>query len=490
MPMPGFTLAEGQPVSDPSVSSTLPTIGGGGLTTLGDTLLLETLAHFNRERIPERVVHAKAAGAWGEFEVTNDISSLTSAKFLNGLGKKTPVLFRLSTTGGEKGSADTVRDVRGFSVKFFTEEGNHDIVGNHIPVFFVRDPVRFPSLNRSHKRHPATNRPDPTMFWDFHVNQPESVHALMHLFGSRGLPDSIRRVTGFGVHTFKLVASNGKFHYCKFHFRPINRPTHLSGQQATRMAGVNADFHTQDLWDAIARGQYPVWKLYVQVAQPEQAETLGNALFDITKVWSHKDFPLIEVGRMTLNKNPENYFSEIEQAAFSPSNMVPGIAMTPDPMLQARMFAYPDAQRYRLGVNYTQLPPNRAICPVYAPYERDGFATMTKNYGSDPNYVRSALQANIPSQRVSDVRHTERLQANAFLGQNERTINEDDFQQPRKLWSKVFDEAERAQWVTNVSETLEGIPEELRLNVIAMFSKVEPSIGQAISAKFNGSSRL
>ncbi|EAW09048.1 catalase [Aspergillus clavatus NRRL 1] len=487
---PTFTLAEGQPIADPSVSTTLPTFGSGAITTLGDTLLLETLAHFNRERIPERVVHAKAAGAWGEFEVTNDISSLTAAKFLNGVGKKTPVLFRLSTTGGEKGSADTVRDVRGFSVKFFTEQGNHDIVGNHIPVFFVRDPIRFPSLNRSHKRHPATNRPDWTMFWDFHVNQPESVHALMHLFGSRGIPSSIRRVTGFGVHTFKLVAADGSFNYCKFHFRPAQSIAHFTGKQATLMAGANADFHNQDLWDAISRGQYPVWKLYVQVMKPEQAETYGRALFDITKVWPHAEFPLIEVGQMTLNKNPENYFAEIEQAAFSPSNMVPGIAMTPDPMLQARMFAYPDAQRYRLGVNYTQLPPNRAICPVYAPFERDGMGTITRNYGGDPNYVRSTLSPGIPSQVVSDVRHTERIAHNAMLGQNEIRVDDEDFIQPRELWTRVFDETERRQWVANVSETLENVAAPLRDAVIEMFNKVDPQIGQMMAAKTQSSSRL
>ncbi|RHZ59721.1 catalase [Aspergillus thermomutatus] len=507
MPSPMFTLAEGQPIADPSVSTTLPTFGSGGITTLGDTLLLETLAHFNRERIPERsgaistrdanveltltrVVHAKAAGAWGDFEVTNDISSLTSAKFLNGVGKKTPVLFRLSTTGGEKGSADTVRDVRGFSVKFFTEQGNHDIVGNHIPVFFVRDPVRFPSLNRSHKRHPATNRPDWTMFWDFHVNQPESVHALMHLFGSRGIPGSIRRVTGFGVHTFKLVAANGSFRYCKFHFRPTQSFTHFSGKQATLMAGANADFHNQDLWDAISRGQFPVWKLYVQVMEPEQAETYGRALFDITKVWPHAEFPLIEVGQMTLNKNPENYFAEIEQAAFSPSNMVPGIAMTPDPMLQARMFAYPDAQRYRLGVNYTQLPSNRAICPIYAPFERDGMGTITQNYGGDPNYVRSTLSPGVPSQVISNVRHTERIAHNATLGQNEIRVDDEDYVQPRELWTRVFDETERREWVANVSETLENVPAPLKEAVIEMFGKVDPQIGQMMSAKTQSSSRL
>ncbi|KAH7134486.1 catalase-like domain-containing protein [Dactylonectria estremocensis] len=485
MSKPVYTLAEGQPIRDPAVSTTLPVFGGGGITTLGDTLLLETLAHFNRERIPERVVHAKAVGAWGEFEVTNkDISKLTCAKFLDTVGKKTPVLFRLSTTGGEKGSADTIRDVRGFSVKFYTEEGNHDIVGNHIPVFFVRDPIRFPSLNRSHKKHPATNRPDWTMFWDFHVNQPESVHSLMHLFGSRGLPNSIRRVTGFGVHTFKLVDNNGNFRYCKFHFRPEGGSTHFSSsEEAERLAGSNADYHHEDLWEAIARAEYPVWKLYVQVMEPERAEKFGRALFDITKVWSHKDFPLVEVGKLTLNKNPSNWFAEIEQAAFSPSNMVPGIAMTPDPMLQARMFAYPDAQRYRLGVNYTQLPSNRPICPVYAPYERDGI-TVTKNYGGDPNYVRSTLSPGVSAQSITQIRHLERISPAATLGLNEIPVDDEDYVQPRDLWRRVFDEKEKAGWISTTTGTLRDVPAPLREAVVAMFSKVDPTIGQLMMAKF------
>lgn len=484
MSNPIYTMAEGQPLRDPSVSMTLPTFGGGGITTLGDTLLLETLAHFSRERIPERVVHANAVGAWGEFEVTNkDIAKLTCAKFLDTAGKKTPVLFRLSTTGGEKGSADTVRDVRGFSVKFFTEEGNHDIVGNHVPVFFVRDPMRFPSLNRSHKRHPATNRPDWTMFWDFHVNQPESVHTLMHLFGSRGLPDSIRRVAGFGVHTFKLVDDKGDFRYCKFHFRPEAGTTHFSSaEEAQKLAGSNPDYHHEDLWEAIARGDYPVWKLHVQIMEPARAETFGRALFDITKVWSQKEFPLIEVGKMTLNKNPSNWFAEIEQAAFSPSNMVPGIAMTPDPMLQARMFAYPDAQRYRLGVNYTQLPSNRAICPVYAPFLRDGL-TVTSNYGGDPNYVRSTLSPGVSTRSITQIQHNEKLFPRAGLGLNEIPVDEEDFVQPRDLWRRVFSAEEKAKWVSTATGTLGDVPAPLREAVIAMFGRVDPDLAYQMMAK-------
>ncbi|KAJ9214473.1 hypothetical protein DTO166G4_3877 [Paecilomyces variotii] len=491
MSKPTFTLAEGQPVRDPSVSTTLPIVGGGGITTLGDTLLLETLAHFNRERIPERVVHAKAAGAWGEFEVTQDNSWLTSAKFLNGVGKKTKVLFRLSTTGGEKGSSDLVRDVRGFSVKFYTEEGNHDIVGNHLPVFFVRDPMRFPAVNRSHKKHPMTNRSDWNMFWDFHVNQPESVHTVMQLFGSRGIPSSIRRINGFGVHTFKMVTADGRWRYVKFHFKPTQKFAGFTGQEANKVQGDNLDYHTEDLWNAIARGQYPVWRLCVQVMEPEQAENFGRALFDITKVWPQKEFPLIELGRMTLNKNPENWFAEIEQAAFSPSNMVPGIAMTPDPMLQARMFAYPDAQRYRLGVNYTQLPSNRPVCPVFAPYERDGYGTITRNYGGEPSYVRNSLGSGAPGQNISaTMQHTERIERNAFLGQNELPVTDEDFVQPRDLWNRVFDEDEKNLWIGNVAGTLESVYPELKDAVIAMFGKVDPQIAQRLAAKTKESHHL
>ncbi|OJJ81295.1 catalase [Aspergillus glaucus CBS 516.65] len=493
-PASTFTLGEGQPLSDPAVSTTLPTFGGGGLVPLQDTLLLETLAHFNRERIPERVVHAKAAGAWGEFEVTNDISHLTGAKFLQGVGKKTPVLCRISTTGGEKGSPDTVRDVRGFSVKFYTEEGNHDIVGNHVPVFFVRDPVKFPSVNRSHKKHPQSNTPDGNMFWDFHVHNPESVHALVHLFGSRGIPASVRRITGFGVHTFKLVAPDGSFKYCKFHLRPLQGVGNVSSNEATRLAGVNPDFHTQELFHGISRGDYPSWGLYIQVMDPEQAERHGLAMFDITKVWHHKDFPLIPVGKMTLNKNPTNYFAEIEQAAFSPSNMVPGITSSPDPMLQARMFAYPDAQRYRLGANYQHLPPNKPIVPVNAPYQRDGAATITPNYGAAPSYVRNGSTPHgIRSESVSTaqaVRHDEWLRGGAALGLNEIPDTEDDYVQPRELWRRVFDDAERRLWVSNVAGSLEGVSDDLKRGVIEMFGRVDSEMGSMLVAEVKETARL
>ncbi|KFZ07006.1 hypothetical protein V501_06856 [Pseudogymnoascus sp. VKM F-4519 (FW-2642)] len=489
---PVFTLAEartiGQPIADPSNSTVLPArFGGGSLALLQDTLLIETLAHFNRERIPERVVHARAAAAWGEFEVTHDISHLTTAKFLNGIGKKTKVLQRISTVGGATGSAETVRDVRGFSVKFFTEEGNHDIVGNDIPVFFVRDPVKFPSLNRSHKKNPRSNTADETMFWDFHVNNQEGVHALMHLFGSRGIPASLRNINGFGVHTYKLVAVDGSFKYCKFHFKPIGGVQNMSPEDAAKNAGENADYHTADLFNAIENGDYPVWTLYVQVMEPKVAETYPVNIFDITKTWPHKDFPLLPVGNMTLNKNPHNYFEDVEQAAFSPSNMVPGISVTPDPMLQARMFAYPDAQRYRLGVNYQQLASNRALSRVYTPYERDGAASFNGNYGGEPNYVRSDFTVAKPGQK--SIEHDE--WAGGKVGIHEIPVSDADFAQATELWN-IFgtQPGEQEGFVKNVAGAIQDIPKKLQEGTIAMFSKVHPDIGRKLQAELNSAGKI
>jgi catalase len=334
-----------------------------------------------------RVVHAKAAGAYGEFEVTHDITSITSASFLSKVGKKTPVLARISTVGGEKGSSDTVRDIRGWALKLFTEEGNYDIVGNDLPVFFIRDPIKFPSLNRSHKRHPQTNVPDGSMFWDFHNNNPEGVHCLMHLFGNRGIPASVRNVNGYGVHTFKFgKPEDGTFKYVKIVFKPDDGNKTLDADEAGRLAGAEPDYHIKDLYNAIEAGDYPTWTMYIQTMDPKEAETYRWNIFDATKIWPHKDFPLQPVGKLTLNKNPDNYFADIEQAAFSPSTLVPGIGPSADVMLQARMFSYPDAARYRVGPNYQQLPCNKARSPVYSPYQRDGPSTINGNYGGDPDY--------------------------------------------------------------------------------------------------------
>ena len=311
---------------------------------------------------------------------------MTSAAFLSHVGKKTKVLARLSTVAGEKGSSDTSRDIRGFALKMFTEEGNWDFVGNDLPVFFIRDPAKFPSLNRSHKRHPQTDVPDATMFWDFHNNSQEGVHCLMQLFGGRGVPASLRNVNGYGNHTFKFGNPKDQtFKYCKIQFKPDAGITTLSQDEAVKLAGSEPDYHVKDMYNAIERGDFPTWTMYLQVMDPKDAETYRWNIFDITRVWPHKDYPLRPVGRLTLNRNPDNHFQDIEQAAFSPSNLVPGIAPSADIMLQARMFSYPDAARYRIGPNYQQLPCNKAL-HVYSPYQRDGPMHMDRNYDGDPNY--------------------------------------------------------------------------------------------------------
>jgi catalase len=381
-----------------------------------------------------RVVHARASGAFGEFEVTHDVSDLTSAAFLNGIGTKSRCLLRVSTVGPESGSADAIRDVRGWGMKIYTSEGNQDFVFNDTPVFFVRDPIKFPSLNRSHKRHPRTALPDATMFWDFHNNNPEGYHELMQLFSDRGTPASIRNIHSYSGHTYKLTTSDGNFTYVKFHFRTNQGIKTFTAAEATKVSGENPDFHRQDLYNAIEKGDFPSWTLFIQTMTPAQAETFRFNIFDMTKVWPQAEFPLRPVGKLTLNENPSNYFRDIEQAAFSPSNIVPGIAPSADPMLQARMFAYPDAARYRLGVNYQTLPPNTPAVPVYAPYQRDGASMHGSNYGGDPNYVNSSLK-NISFQgKVMAKGVSQHDLWTAEVCNFTSEISDEDFVQAKGLW--------------------------------------------------------
>ncbi|OXB37841.1 catalase [Cryptococcus neoformans] len=341
---PTYTLSEGCPIADATTAQRLGSCPVKGLMLMQDTQLIETLAHFSRERIPERTVHASAVGAWGEFEVTHDNSDITSAAFLNGIGKKSKVLMRISTVGPEAGAAETVRDVRGWSMKIFTEEGNQDFVFNSIPVFFIRDPIKFPSVNRSHKRHPAKHIADSSMFWDFHNNDPEGTHAVMMLFSNRGLPYSLRQINGYSGHTYKLTKSDGSFVYVKLHFKSNQGVKGMTQAEGVRTAGEAPDFHSTDMWNAIERGDYPTWTLYAQVMKPEEAENYCWNIFDMTKVWPHKDFPLRPLGKLTLNRNPENYFSDIEQAAFSPSTMV------------RRALRPPEIQCCKLGCLPTPMP--------------------------------------------------------------------------------------------------------------------------------------
>ncbi|CAM1500632.1 Fc.00g097940.m01.CDS01 [Cosmosporella sp. VM-42] len=490
-PAPVYTLAEGVPYADPTTAQHFGGNSIKGLMLMQDTQLIETLAHFSRERIPERVVHARAVGAFGEFEVTHDVSQYTSAKFLNGIGKRSKVLLRVSTVGPERGSADTVRDVRGWGMKIFTEEGNQDFVFNSIPVFFVRDPIKFPSLNRSHKRHPATNVSDPTMFWDFHNNNQEGIHALMNLFSDRGTPKTVRHLNAYSGHTYKLTKDDGTFYYVKIHIKTNQGIESFSQEEATKVAGENPDYHTADLYDSIAKGDYPSWNIFFQVMEPKDAEKYRWNIFDMTKVWPHADYPLIPVGKLTLNKNPSNYFADIEQAAFSPSNMVPGVAPSADPMLQARMFAYNDAARYRLGVNYQQLPCNRPVSAVYSPYQRDGFMTFGDNYGGDPNYVGSDLK-NIEfrgrqgASGYSTGGHEEWIgQVCGFASQ----VVDDDFVQARAFWDVLGKQPGQQEiFVHNLSLHLGDAIHQVQEKTFAMFSRVYPEIGEKIKTAIQRSS--
>ncbi|MBP1950635.1 catalase [Virgibacillus litoralis] len=356
-----MTTASGAPVGDNQNSITA---GNRGPTLIQDVHLLEKLAHFNRERVPERVVHAKGAGAHGYFEVTNDLSKYTKAAFLSEVGKRTPMFIRFSTVAGELGSADTVRDPRGFAVKFYTEEGNYDLVGNNTPIFFIRDAIKFPDFIHTQKRNPKTHLKDKNAVWDFWSLSPESLHQITYLHGDRGIPATFRHMNGYGSHTFKWVNDKGEAFWVKYHFISEQGVKGLDEDVAGQIAGENPDYHVEDLYNSIDKGDFPAWKLYVQIMPYEDAKTYRFDPFDVTKVWSQKDYPRIEVGRMVLDRNPENYFAEVEQAAFSPGNFVPGIEASPDKMLQGRLFGYSDAHRYRIGANHQELPINRPVNEV------------------------------------------------------------------------------------------------------------------------------
>ncbi|KAJ5716017.1 uncharacterized protein N7483_013198 [Penicillium malachiteum] len=486
-----YTLAEGCPFASNRTALLAKGKQGGGLGLLQDTQLIETLAHFSRERIPERVVHAKAVGCYGEFMATRDCSDFTSANFLSKIGKKTPVLQRVSTVGPESGSADTSRDVHGWAMKFYTDEGNLDWVFNNTPVFFIRDPIKFPSLNRSHKRHPQSHLPDANMFWDFHVGNPEGIHQLMVLFSDRGTPKSIRHMNAYSGHTYKFTNSDGSFKYAKIHIKTQQGIQNFSREEATIIAGENPDYMIQDMFEAIERGDFPVWDVYVQLMSPEEAEKYKWNIFDMTKVWSHKDFPLQQIGRLTMNRNPRNYFADIEQAAFSPSTIVPGFAPSADPVLQARLFAYPDAARYRLGVNYQQLPTNAAKAQVYCPFQRDGKMRIDDNYGGDPNYVGSSIK---PTKFYQDVKGTtpqslsQQTEHDMWTGEvtaYTSEITDADFVQPAQLWEVIGREpGHQERLIENLVGSVKGVKyPELRKAVYDLFSRVNKKLSSRLEER-------
>jgi catalase len=477
----GSFTAAGAPA--PSDRNSL-SVGANGPLLLHDVHFLEQMAHFNREKVPERQPHAKGGGAYGVFETTEDVSSYTRAALFQP-GARTDLLIRFSTVAGEMGSPDTWRDVRGFSLKFYTPEGNYDLVGNNTPVFFVRDPMKFPHFIRSQKRLPDSGLRDNHMQWDFWTSNPESAHQVTYLMGPRGLPRTWRNMNGYGSHTYMWVNAAGERFWIKYHFHTRQGMAFFSNDEAKAMAGSDADFHRRDLFDAIARGDHPVWDLSVQIMPYAEAASYRFNPFDLTKTWSHSDYPLVPVGTMTLNRNPENFFAQIEQAAFSPGNTVPGTGLSPDKMLLGRAFAYNDAQRNRIGVNFNQLPVNRPKVPVNS-YQFDGHMAYHHS-GAAPTYVpnsggRAWADATGP---VADG-----WEADGELVRSAYTLRagDDDFGQPGTLVREVFTDAERAGLVETVAGSLIGnVREPVLGRVFDYWKKVDADTGRRIEEKVRAS---
>ena len=471
-----ITTSHGAPVGDNQNSMTA---GSRGPTLIQDVHLLEKLAHFNRERVPERVVHAKGAGAHGYLEITNDMSKYTKAKLFNGVGKQTPMFIRFSTVAGELGSADTVRDPRGFAVKFYTEEGNYDLVGNNTPVFFIRDAIKFPDFIHTQKRDPKTHLKNPTAVWDFWSLSPESLHQVTYLMGDRGIPATLRHMNGYGSHTFKWVNAEGEAVWVKYHFKTEQGVKNMANDVAAKLAGENPDYHTEDLFNAIEKGDFPAWKLYVQIMPFEDADTYRFDPFDVTKVWSHKDYPLIEVGRMVLNRNPENYFAEVEQATFSPGTMVPGIEASPDKMLQGRLFAYSDAHRYRVGANHTALPINRPKVEVNN-YQRDGQMRFDGNGGGSVYYEPNSFGG--PNET-----HENKQTAFQVTGVAEQVAYDqnDHYTQAGDLY-RLMDEGEKTRTVENIVGAMKPVKkDEIKLRAVQNFYKADSEFGERLAKGLN-----
>lgn len=467
-----LTNASAIPVSDNQNSLTA---GARGPILLQDYQLVEKLAHFNRERIPERVVHAKGAGAYGYFEVTEDVTKWTKAEFLSEIGRKTEAFVRFSTVGGERGSADTDRDPRGFAIKFYTKEGNYDIVGNNTPVFFLRDPMKFPDMVHTHKRNPATNCKDANAFWDFHSQVPESLHQLTILFSSRGTPKSHRHMHGFSSHTFKWVNSEGKAVWVKYHFKTETGIENWTALDAGKMSGDDPDYSTRDLYQHIKNGGEAAWKAYVQIMPFEDAATYRFNPFDVTKVWYYKDYPLIPIGRLVLNRNPENYFAEVEQAAFTPANVVPGVELSPDRMLQGRVFAYADAQRYRLGANYQHLPVNCPHAAEIRTHQRDGAMRFDGNGGGSPNYEPNSYDGlkQAPSYKEQAIE----LHGSA---DHYPQTEDNDFEQPGALY-QVLSDIEKEALINNLVGHLGQAQKEIQIRQAKLFYRANSEYGTRVA---------
>ncbi|MDH4608370.1 catalase [Pseudomonas sp. BN102] len=471
---PTLTTSAGNPVADNQNSLSA---GPRGPLLMQDYQLIEKLAHQNRERIPERVVHAKGWGAFGTLTITNDISRYSKAPLFGAVGKQTEVLARFSTVAGELGAADAERDVRGFALKFYTEQGNWDLVGNNTPVFFIRDPLKFPDFIHTQKRHPKTNLRSNTAAWDFWSLSPESVHQVTILMSDRGLPTDVRHINGYGSHTYSLINAANERIWVKFHFKTLQGHKHWTNAEAADVVGRSRESTQEDLFYSIENGDFPKWRFCIQVMTEEQARQTSFNPFDLTKVWPHGEFPLIEVGILELNRNPENYFAEIEQAAFSPSNIIPGIGHSPDKMLQARVFSYADAHRYRLGTHYEALPVNAPKSPVHH-YHKDGAMRFFAN-NPNPDAYYEPNSFNGPAQSAEYAEPP--LPIEGAGDRYDHRDGNDDYSQPRALF-ELFNAGQKRRLFGNIAASMAGVPEFIVERQLGHFDKVHPDYGNGVRA--------
>ena len=458
-------------------------VGPRGPLLLQDYILHEKMAHFNRERIPERVVHAKGSGAFGTLTITNDITKYTKAKLFNEIWKKTKVFLRFSTVGGEKGSADTERDPRGFAIKFYTEDGNWDLVGNNTPIFFIKDPKKFSDFIHTQKRDPYTNCKSATMMWDFWSHTPASLHQVLFLFSDRGTPFGYRHMNGYGSHTFSFINADNKRHWVKFHFKTAQGIKNFTDAEAAQMKSIDPDFSQRDLVEAIDRGEFPKWNFKIQIMTEDEAKTYKYNPFDLTKVWSHKDFPLIDVGVLELNENPKNYFATVEQSAFAPAHVVDGISYSPDKMLQGRLLSYPDAHRHRLGGNYEQIPVNK--CPYMVNnYQRDGLMRVDENGGSNPNYFPNSFDNIKPDPAYKQPSWELDSNIADWFDRNGEGEN-DHFSQPGEFYRNVLDDQGKKNLVSNLVGTLKNVSGEKKSEILnrqlCHFFRADIGLGMAIA---------
>lgn len=468
-----LTTAAGAPVVDNQNSMSA---GPRGPLLLQDVWLLEKLAHFDREVIPERRMHAKGSAAYGKFTVTNDITQYTKASIFSEIGKETEMFVRFSTVAGERGAADAERDIRGFSMRFYTDQGNWDLVGNNTPVFFFRDPLNFPDLNHAVKRDPRTNMRSANNNWDFWTSLPEALHQVTIVMSDRGIPETYRNMHGFGSHTFSMINANNERVWVKFHMRSQQPIKNLTDQEAEALVGKDRESHQRDLFESIEKGDFPKWKMYIQVMTEEQANNMPYNPFDLTKVWYKKDFPLIEVGEWELNRNPENYFAEVEQAAFTPANVVPGISFSPDRMLQGRLFSYGDAQRYRLGVNHHQIPVNQPKCPVHS-FHRDGAMRTDGNLGGTLHYEPNSYGQWKAQPEFKDPALAINGAASIW------DFREDDdnyYEQPGKLFNLMSSEQQQILF-ENTARNMNGVEEYIKVRHIIHCYKADPAYGKGLA---------